>query len=118
MNPAELAHAAWLVAGFDPPTPPPPTMNLMKPRFEIGKIYATAGVTRWAEKHEIDLTRYIRRHHCGDWGDLDAEDRQANEDALEHGARIFSAYVTDDRKIYIVTEYDRSMTTIMLATEY
>lgn len=93
-------------------------MNILEPRFPLGNTYATAGVTHWAERHEIDLTRYIRRHHCGEWGDLDAEDRQANEEALQDGTRIFSAYKIGEKKIYIVTEGDRSMTTIMLATEY
>jgi hypothetical protein len=64
MNPAELARAAWVMAGFDPPT----DMNILEPRFPLGKTYATAAVTDWAEKNEIDLTRYPRRHHCGDWG--------------------------------------------------
>jgi hypothetical protein len=93
-------------------------MNLMEPRFELGQTYATAALTAWAERHEIDLTRYLRQHHCGQWGDLDADDKQANEDALKHDARIFSSYKVDEKKIYIVTEADRSMTTIMLATEY
>ena len=93
-------------------------MNILEPRFELGKTFATSGVTRWAEKNEIDLTRLLRRHHCGDWGDLDGEDKTANEDALQDGTRIFSAYKVSDRKIYIVTEHDRSMTTVMLATEY
>ncbi len=93
-------------------------MNILEPRFELGSIYATSGVTAWAERHEIDLTRLLRRHHCGDWGNLDAEDRQANEDALADGTRIFSAYLVESRKIYVITEADRSMTTIMLATEY
>ena len=93
-------------------------MNLMEPKFEIGKTYATSGVTAFAEKHEIDLSRLLRRHHCGDWGDLDAEDKTANEDALETGGRIFSAYQTHGKKLYVITEADRSMTTILLATEY
>lgn len=98
-------------------------MIILEPRFTLGRTYATSGVTRWAERHGIDLARYLRRHHCGDWGDLNPDDRQANEDALEHGDRIFSSYKIDsykiaDRKIYIVTEHDRSMTTIMLSEEY
>jgi len=93
-------------------------MNILEPRFELGRTYATAAVTRWADQHSIDLTRYLRRHHCGDWGDLDTEDRQANEDALEHGARIFSSYKVGDRKIYAITEADRSMTTLLFPSEY
>jgi len=93
-------------------------MNILEPRFELGRTYATSAVSAWAEKHGIDLTRYLRRHHCGDWGDLDTEDKQANEDALEHDARIFSAYKVADRKIYVITEADRSMTTVLFASEY
>lgn len=66
-------------------------MNLMEPKFPLGKIYATAVVAAWAECQGIDLARYLHRHHCGNWGDLDKEDKQANEDALAEGTRIFSA---------------------------
>ena len=93
-------------------------MNILEPRFELGQTYATAGVTAWAERHEIDLTRYLRQHHCGQWGDLDTDDKQANEDALTVGTRIFSSYLVESRKIYVITEADRSMTTVMLAQEY
>jgi hypothetical protein len=93
-------------------------MNLMVPRFQLGRTYATAAVARWAEKHGIDLSKLLHRHHCGDWGDLDAEDKQANEHALRDGARIFSSYKVADRKIYCITEADRSMTTLLFASEY
>lgn len=93
-------------------------MNLMEPRFPLGRTYATAAVTRWSQQHGIDLSKLLRRHHCGDWGDLDPEDKHANEDALEHGSRIFSAYLTGGRKIYAITEADRSMTTLLFANEY
>ncbi len=53
--------------------------QLMQPRFPIGKTYATPG----AIALNVDLTKYLRRHHCGDWGEeLCAEDKQANEHAL------------------------------------
>lgn len=91
----------------------PPT-----PRFPLGDIYATSAVIRWVSSQGLTLYPWIRRHHCGDWGDLDKEDKQANEDALAHGGRIFSSYLTGDRKIYAITEADRSMTTILFAEEY
>jgi hypothetical protein len=51
-------------------------IHLMNPRFPLGKIYATPG----ALALDVDLSRYLRRHHCGDWGEeLCAEDKQANE---------------------------------------
>jgi len=93
-------------------------MNILEPRFELGRTYATAAVTRWAEQHGIDLSKLMYRHHRGDWGDLCQEDKQANEDALDHGSRIFSSYLTGSRKIYCITEADRSMTTLLFASEY
>ena len=136
---AAMANAAWIMAGFpvpddirnknsarigqlSPPNPDEeeffPIMNLMEPRFLLGKTFATAAVTAFAEESKIDLTRFMWRHHCGDWGDLDAEDKQANENALEHGGRIFSSYHLEGKKLYVITEVDRSMTTILFATEY
>ena len=55
----------------------------------------------------------------GDWGDLDAEDHQANEDALRHGSHLLSAYQTAaGTKPWIITEADRSITTILLPEDY
>jgi len=90
--------------------------QLMSPRFPIGKTYATPG----ALALEVDLLNYLRRHHCGDWGDeLCAEDKQANEDALVDGSRLLSCYRTPaGDRLYIITEWDRSMTTILLPEEY
>lgn len=98
-----------IMSGFEPAT---------QPRFTLGHTYATTTITRWANKHGIDLTDYLHRHHCGDWGDLEDEDLQANETALETGARILSCYWLGETKIYIITEADRSTTTILLAIEY
>ena len=90
-------------------------IHLMQPRFPLGKIYATPG----ALALDVDLSRYLRRHHCGDWGDLDACDKQANEDALIHGDRILSHYkLGGGRRIYIITEWDRASTCVMLPEEY
>ena len=91
----------------------PPT-----PRFLLGDIYATTTVIRWAASQGLTLYPLILRHHQGDWGDLDQNDKQANEDALAHGGRIFSSYLTGGRKIYAITEADRSSTTILFAEEY
>lgn len=90
--------------------------RLMQPRFPLGRTLATPGALALG----VDLAAYLRRHHCGDWGDeLDAEDKQANEAALVHGARILSCYrtPTGDR-LYIVTEADRQSTVILLPSEY
>jgi len=90
--------------------------EIMQPRFPVGMTYATPG----ALALNVDLTRYLRRHHCGDWGDeLCAEDKAANEQALKDGSRLLSCYRTPaGDRLYIITEWDRSMTTIMLPSEY
>jgi len=88
----------------------------MQPRFKLGRVVATPGAISLG----VDLTHYLFRHHCGDWGEeLCADDQQANEDALEPGARILSMYSTPGgERIYIITEWDRSVTTVMLREEY
>jgi len=89
--------------------------HILTPRFPLGKTYATPGALALG----IDLASYMRRHHCGDWGDLDAEDKQANEEALKDGSRILSCYqVGGGRRIYIITEAGRGSTTILLPEEY
>jgi hypothetical protein len=88
---------------------------MMKPRFPLGRTVATPGAIALG----IDLAAYMRRHHCGDWGDLCDEDKQANEDALVHGLRILSHYkLGGSRRIYIITEADRSSTCVLLPEEY
>ena len=93
-------------------------MIILEPKFSLGKTFATAAVTAWAECENIDLSKLMWKHHFGDWGDLGPEDKQANEEALTQGSRILSAYQIGDRKIYVITEMDRSMTTILFASEY
>ena len=84
-------------------------------RFSLGRIVATSGVIAM----NLDLESLLRRHHCGDWGDLDDDDRRANEAALTHGDRILSHYcLAGGVRIYIITEHDRSSTCIMLREEY
>ena len=89
--------------------------QLMQPRFPLGRIFATPG----AIALNVDLARYLRRHHCGDWGDeLCAEDKQANEHSLKDGTRLLSRYSTPGGSIYIITEAGRETTTILLPSEY
>ena len=89
--------------------------RIFEPRFSLGKTVATPAVMELG----VDLAGYRRRHHCGDWGDLTEEDKQANEDALIHGDRILSHYKLGGvGRIYIITEADRSSTCILLPEEY
>lgn len=89
--------------------------RLLQPRFPLGRIFATPGALALG----VDLSTYLRRHHCGDWGDeLCYEDKQANEHSLKDGTRLLSRFSTPGGSIYIITEHDRSMTTILLPSEY
>ncbi|RYD49584.1 MAG: hypothetical protein EOP83_24970 [Verrucomicrobiaceae bacterium] len=90
--------------------------QLMQPRFPLGNTYATPG----ALALNVDLTKYLRRHHYGDWGEeLCDEDKEANEHALKDGTRLLSCYRTPaGDRLYIITEWDRSSTTILLPEEY
>ncbi len=69
---------------------------------------------------EVLLERGAHRlvHASGDWGDLDAHDRRQNERALRTGTRLFSAYDTSAGRVWIITEADRSCTTLLLPEEY
>ena len=61
---------------------------------------------------------YLARHATGDWGDLCAFDRRQNEIALREGYRVFSSYEMITGRVWIITEADRSVTTILLPEEY
>lgn len=87
------------------------------PRFPLGRLLATPGALARVPQHDIAIA--LSRHHSGDWGDVDPEDRQANEDSLTQGLRLLSVYHTADRtKFWIITEADRSVTTILLPEDY
>ena len=97
------------------------------PRFALGRCVATPGALALFDHPKLALALLINRHHSCDWGDLDADDKQANEDAIGSGARILSAYKINTQgesvKLYVITEGDdeqgrRSHTTILRADEY
>lgn len=88
---------------------------IKKSLFPLGLIFATRGVADMG----IDVGPYLRRHVRGDWGDLCDEDKQLNEKALQDGERLLSCYnLENGRRIYIITERDRKVTTILLPEEY
>ena len=89
------------------------------PRFTLGQVVATPGALEALEEAGQLPQEFLHRHVVGDWGDLDAHDRQANERAVHGGDRIFSAYHTKaGTKVWVITEYDRSVTTLLLPSEY
>lgn len=88
-----------------------------RPRFPFGQLVATPNALNTIPNDEILAS--LSRHLRGDWGTLDAEDLQVNEQALARGGRLFSAYhSTAGIKFWIITEADRSATTILLPEDY
>ena len=83
----------------------------------LGMIVATPNA--WANVSSEEIQRALQRHVIGDWGELDAEDKKTNDLALEFGERLLSAYKSaSGTKFWIITESDRSVTTILLPEDY
>lgn len=89
------------------------------PRFQLGATLVTIGVNALIEAGKINVRPLLQRHHAGDWGDVCDADKQTNEEALAHGGRVLSVYRLESQlKVWIITEADRSSTTILLPEEY
>jgi hypothetical protein len=84
----------------------------------LGRVVATPGALKLLLQVGEDPFDYLARHASGDWGELCEHDRRQNELALREEARIFSSYDTPAGKVWIITEADRSVTTILLPEEY
>ena len=84
----------------------------------LGKVVATPGALNLLLEAGEDPFDSLARHATGDWGELCAFDRRQNERAQRVGERIFSSYGTPAGKVWIITEADRSITTILLPEEY
>ena len=90
-----------------------------QPAFELGQIVATPGALAAIKKAGQQPGEFLTRHINRDWGDLDEEDRKENEYSLERGFRLLSAYKTNaGDRLWIITEADRSVTTLLLPEEY
>ena len=85
--------------------------------FDLGQIVATRGAV--ATIPELVIHQCLVRHAGGDWGDVSKKDWKSNDESLNDESRILSAYYTDDGvKFWIITEADRSSTTVLLPDEY
>lgn len=84
----------------------------------LGFVMATPAALALLEKHGMDPGELLARHQSGDWGDLCREDWKMNDHDLREGGRLFSAYDTPAGRVWIITEADRSVTTILLPHEY
>ncbi len=88
--------------------------------FELGRVFITPGALDLLRTMGVTPDPLLTRHQRGDWGNLSAEDHAANNAALKHGERLFSSYRfgVSEHKVWIITEWDRSSTTVQLPEEY
>jgi hypothetical protein len=90
-------------------------MSTQQARFSLGRVVATPGALEALAEAGQSAIEFIRRHQSGDWGCLSDEDKRENEFSVDKELRIFSAYHTaKGEKIWIITEADRSVTTVLL----
>lgn len=91
-------------------------------KFQFGQLVATPGALHFLAEHGISADTLLARHGAGDWGDLGAEDNALNNAALKsNDDRILSCYKIGpgaDDNVWIITEWDRSVTTVLLPSEY
>jgi hypothetical protein len=87
-------------------------------KFPLGQVVATRGAFPLTESHPTPIRWALDRHQAGDWGEVCAEDKAANDEALRDEGRLLSVYLVGGVKIWIITEWDRSATTILLPEEY
>ena len=87
--------------------------------FDLGKVVYTQGIDSMLRNNlGMNLMIYLQRHQSGDWGNICIEDKITNDEATRTGERVLSSYQLCGRTIWIITERDRSVTTILLPSEY
>ena len=89
--------------------------------FKLGGIVMTRGICERRKENpgfNEFVQKCLKRHTQGDWGDLDEEDKKENQFSLDKRLRLFSAYKQNNWKVWIITEGDRSYTTILFPSEY
>jgi hypothetical protein len=90
---------------------------MTKASFPLGQIVATPNAI--SQLSNVDIRAALRRHAAGDWGDCDAADRRENELSLREGFRLFSVYHSiAGAKFWVITEADRSATTVLMPEDY
>ena len=92
---------------------------MVEPLFSLGRVVATPGALRALEEAGQETVDFLDRHACGNWGVVPEEDWALNDEALRHRSRLLSSYrLASGDKLWIITEADRSATTLLLPSEY
>jgi hypothetical protein len=95
------------------------TDTFVFPLFKLGQVVATPGAIDLLRSLALNPLLFLGRHAYGDWGQICDDDREANRQALKYGNRLLSSYLLDkSEKLWIITEADRSSTTLLLPQEY
>jgi hypothetical protein len=94
-------------------------MKATGPKFALGQLVGTPGALAALEDAKQVAGEFLRRHIVGDWGEVDARDKQANDEDVANCGRLLSAYtLSTGVKVWIITEADRSSTCVLLPDEY
>lgn len=93
-------------------------MRPLEPMFRLGQVVATPGAVEVLERCGTSPLELLARHVTGDWGSIDPEDAGLNEQALVYGNRLLSVYGEGDERLWIITEADRSVTTLLRPEDY
>ncbi|NKA72386.1 plasmid related protein [Ralstonia solanacearum] len=97
----------------------PSVPKLPQPRLPLGHLLATPAAVAVLATADVSIFKLLNRHARGDWGDLSDEDRQQNDQAAVTAQRVLSSYLLGNgRKVWIITEADRAMTTVLLPEDY
>ncbi|VCJ27960.1 hypothetical protein [Burkholderia pseudomallei] len=97
----------------------PPYFRFFRPRFRPGRVFVTLTALEVLRNGRISPVELLLRHVSGDWGDLSESDCQQNELSLEAGLRLLSSYaLPTGEDVWIITEWDRSSTTILVSGEF
>lgn len=88
-------------------------------KFSPGQVVCTRGALAAMQEYEISPSSLLRRHISGDWGNVPVEDAQLNDLSLKTDGRLLSSYdIAQGVRIWLITEWDRSVTTYLLPSEY
>lgn len=89
------------------------------PKFSLGQVVATPGALALLEEHRVSPLHLLARHVSGDWGELPADDAALNSMALKSDGRLLSSYpIAPNARVWVITEWDRSVTTVLRPEDY